>query len=445
MHKRIKAGVGIAAVMAAAASLGSITSANADAQPHANDIVGVGSDTVQYVGDFVADGDNAGNPGYNSVEKTRRIFNFDATASAGGNSVYGKGAAAYGPLGASSGSTGNVATALTGANTGTNAGPAQTAVFRAGTNPLWRVNGSGDGIGELINDTTAPYYFQYVRSSRLPKATEITALQAAFPAVGAVPAGIELYRIATDGMDIAVNNNALNNGSVAGLSATDPLSCAPALSNAELLAIYNGTYKTWGAIPGYVNPAGSNCSTEGIVPTIPQAGSGTRGDFESSIGITDAGLASNVVVSEEHDPGAIGNFVATTDVNGNPVGRQDVISPFSTGRYNLIQSTYFDHALAVKSPATLSYKESGIIALVTTGTPPDAGAIYHYNRNLYILVRQSDLASATPFLPGGALNWVNTLFGSATSYFAKASNAALFTSAGVTQAWKDCGPNATTC
>lgn len=427
MHKKITAGVGVAVAMTVAASLGSIAPASADAQPHANDIVGVGSDTVQFVGDFVADGDNNGNPGYNSVEKTRRIFNFDATASTSGNATYGAGGLA-----------------LTGANTGVNAGPAQTSVFRAGTNPLWRVNGSGDGIGELINDTTAPYYFQYIRASRLPKAGEITSLQASFPATMASPvAGIELYRLATDGMNIAVNNNALNNGAIAGLSASDPLTCAPPLSTAEVTAIYNGTYKKWGDIPGYVAPVGSNCATEGIVPVIPQVGSGTRGDFLSSIGTPV--LASNVVVSEEHDPGAIGNFVATTDVNGNPVGRQDVMSPFSTGRYNLIQTGFFDHALAVKSPVTVSYKEQNLISLVTSGVTPDSSTAYTYARNLYVIVRQSDLASTAPFLPGGSLNWVNTLFGTSTSYFAKAANAALFTSAGVIQAWKDCGANAITC
>ncbi len=53
-----KLSVGVGALAAAVASIGLLsTSAFADYAPSANDVVGVGSDTVQAAGNFIGDGD----------------------------------------------------------------------------------------------------------------------------------------------------------------------------------------------------------------------------------------------------------------------------------------------------------------------------------------------------------------------------------------------------
>jgi ABC-type phosphate transport system substrate-binding protein len=401
MHKRVKTAVclGVAGGLGITLSLGSWSFA--DVQPHGNDIVGVGSDTVQYIGDFVNDGDPNSNAGYNNIERTRRIFSFDATADAGGAAVYGPGGVATVP---------NI-------------------VPRAGGFPLARPNGSGDGIGQLLHDTTAPFTYNYVRSSRLPNATE----ESTAAGIASFGGGLHVYQIAADFLQVADNNQAT------GVTAGDPLTCVPAagLTGANLVNIYKGTYKIWNDIPGYASPGGT-CGTEGILPLIPQTGSGTRNDFLADLqntynGGTAITLGANVVAVEEHDPRGITSQVSHTDVNGNTVNKQDAISPFSVGRHNLIQTGYFDHTLTIKGGT--SPVLANTVALET------GGSAYNLNRFLYIIVRQSDVTSPTPFLPGGSQNWVTTFFGSATSWYGKAANAALFTSAGVTQSWVDKGMN----
>ena len=113
----------------------------------------------------------------------------------------------------------------------------------------------------------------------------------------------------------------------------------------------------------------------------------------------------------------------------------------------MIQTGYFDHSLDLITGPAASFTEANTITLTTTGNAidPTVTPVYNYARGLYVIVREADVQSATPFLPGGSLNWVNTLFGTSSSWYAKAANAALFTSAGVVQAWKDCGQDATTC
>ena len=87
MRKSIQ--IGLVGATVAACGFGLVGTANADVQPRTTDIVGVGSDTVQYLGDFLADGDNAGSSGYNTANPARRMFNIDATADAAGRAVYG--------------------------------------------------------------------------------------------------------------------------------------------------------------------------------------------------------------------------------------------------------------------------------------------------------------------------------------------------------------------
>jgi ABC-type phosphate transport system substrate-binding protein len=249
--KRIsKAGLGVAGAMALVLFQGSV--ATADVQPQATDIVGVGSDTVQFGMDFLADGDVAGDTGFNATNQTRRVFNFDATGDACG--------------------------AVT-----TNA----TVVLRSNSKPTTRPNGSGSGITALLADTGSVENINYVRASRLPTPAEQTT---ATPLWG----GLHVYQFATDGLQIMVSNSV----------ATD----APAaLADTTLVGIYQGTITTWGQVPGYTGPAPSAT----IHPFIPQSGSGTRNFFLADLQAANGGVAitlgAGVGAMQEHDPTLIKN------------------------------------------------------------------------------------------------------------------------------------------
>src|SRR5215469_12240440 len=60
----------------------------ADYQPNANDIVGVGSDTLQFIVDFGADGDPSGDTGYNSAGNLYKLVSLDATADSNARFAY---------------------------------------------------------------------------------------------------------------------------------------------------------------------------------------------------------------------------------------------------------------------------------------------------------------------------------------------------------------------
>jgi hypothetical protein len=374
--KKAKAGLVAAGALALGVSL--VAPAVADVQPRNTDAVGVGSDTVQYIVDFGADGSPTGLAGYNSTNTSRRVISFDATADASGRAAY---------------------------QNGTSTALASTIVLRSGTNPIIRPNGSGAGITALLADTT--HKIDFVRSSRLPKAAE----QTTAAGTAGFGAGIHVYQIATDGLQIAVNN-----------TGTGTLTNAPAsLSCTDLVNIYGGTYKKWSDVPGYAGPA----PADGIVPIVPQTGSGTRNDFLADLqacnGGTAVALAGNVKTGEEHDPAAVTSVATGTDANGNPVSKLDAISPFSTGRDNLIDTGYFGTAPAPNTITLLG------------------GTSYKLNRFLYILCRDADVTSTTPFQVGGTLNLAKSLFATQTSWYGKAANSGLFTAAGVTQAWVDKG------
>src|SRR3954447_21383442 len=113
MRKLSKAGLGILGVTAL--MLTQATPANADHAGESADIVGVGSDTIQYAGNFLADGDYLGNPGFNA--SGARMVNFDATGDANGKLTAGAGV-----------------------------------VLRGGTVPVTRPNGSGGGVTFLNNN-----------------------------------------------------------------------------------------------------------------------------------------------------------------------------------------------------------------------------------------------------------------------------------------------------
>jgi ABC-type phosphate transport system substrate-binding protein len=347
-----KIGLGLAGALALV--LTQVAPAHADVAAQADDIVGVGSDTVQFGVTFLADGDVNGNTGFNNANLSRRIISFDSSGDANGGAT-------------------------------TNA----TSVLRANTLPRTRPNGSGAGITALNTDTGSTEVINFVRSSRLPTPAEQTT------ATNNGWGGLHVYQFATDGLRMAASNSVTSNAPAA-------------LTISDLVNIYQGTFTTWGQVPGYSGPA----PTATIKPYIPQAGSGTRNfflaDLQAANGGTAITLAASVLAMQEHDPTLIKN-----DPNA--------IGPFSVGRANLFTSGYFGAA------------NTSLIKLLA-GTNS-----YNTTRGLYLVEREKDVNSPTPWQVGSTKNWVKTLFSGATSWVARSSNAPLIASAGVTPAYSDLG------
>jgi ABC-type phosphate transport system substrate-binding protein len=304
------------------------------------------------------------------------MFNIDATADAAGRAVYGAG--------------GSAAPAIN-----------PQVVLRAGLSPVVRPNGSGAGIAAI--NTDAAHSIDFVRSSRLPKlaeqgvsvATSPTSTSPGTPAAGS----LHSFQVAVDGLQMATASvtNAPNN-----------LTCQ------NIVDIYKGLITNWSTLGG---TAGT------IVAVKPQNGSGTLSDFTSVLTACNGGVAitfgAGVAIGEEHDPSAIA---------GNP----NAIAPFSSGRFNLLQSGYL---------STYTVNSIKLQGTPVVGTTPTSGAadVFYQARKLFIIVRDGDVNSTIPFQNGSTLNWVKTLFGTATSWAGKPASSGLFASSGVVQAFSDQG------
>lgn len=388
MHiSKIKLGVVSAAALAAALPL-LAQPAFADYAPSSGDVVGVGSDTVQYGSDFVADGDFLGDTGYNALGNLNRVINFDATPDANARLAYGSpgvGSGTCGPgLGGTVG-TGNQTTTHTDKPCTLN----PTIVLRAGLNPVQRPNGSGGGASAGAADTH--HYIDYVRAS----AAKGTTLSGGSPSV--------------QWDDIVIGQDPLQMAKT-----TTPVSNAVPLSNSQLNLIYSCQATTWND----ARIGGTSADT--IIPVIPQVGSGTRSSFLSTIGLTAPG--SCVQVGEENDP-----FALSTQTNP-----ADAIEPLSGGRLDMFQGKlgngqpnggstsipYFqDPSCPVESSATACAGTVKnlvpAVQLISSGTPagtPAPGALFSVSRPLYVYFRDSDINSTKVFQPGGSLNFVRTLF-----------------------------------
>jgi ABC-type phosphate transport system substrate-binding protein len=374
MFKFSRPKAGVAALGAVGLCLGVVSPAMADIAPGTNDVVGTGSDTLQYTANFIFDGTTGGAPGYNTG-KTNRVFSFDASADANGRAVYSD-AAVGAPL------------------------LAATSVLRAGTAPVIRPNGSGNGMKSLYQ---APYIapgpvVNFARMSRLPTCAENTAA-AAVSGVG----GLHVYKFAYEDLGMAAKKTGSN---------------APAgLTPDQVLKIYTGVYTTWGDIPGY--SGGTPGQT--IVPLLPQAGSGTRGSFDADMkaangNVTPTYSNAKIEVVQENDYASFAN-------SSDPA---NAIAPFSGGRIVLNDSGYLGAA------ATNTVKP-------LLGTPPGGGSAYDDQRGLYFVVKEADVNSSTIFQPGGTKNFVKTLFSGATSTVASPAFAANITASGMTPQYADLG------
>ena len=159
-------------------------------------------------------------------------------------------------------------------------------------------------------------------------------------------------------------------------------------------------------------------------------------------------IAASVKTVEQNDP---------TAITGNTTPA-DAIVPFSTARLDLWNSGYFynpnapfgtndsavgnnGHGSPFPQTGTSTPLSAGVKLLA--GTPPDNGTVYDSPITDYVIFRQSDASSTTPFEPGGSLNWVQTLFSNpttpTTAWVDKPAGEALVQAAGVTPDYIDLG------
>lgn len=393
--RKLKIGlIAASAVSAAVPLLASPAYADLAPAPHNagtikfGDTVIVGSDTVQYLVDFAADGDYLGDTGFNSAPASSpfRIVNFDATPDANARLAYGPGGVGPGTC-----APGNGGTAGTGNQTTTHADKPctlnPTIVLRQGLLPVQRPNGSGGGAKASAADTH--HYIDATRASSAQGATLGTAWDS-------ITIGNDPFQI---------------------LESTSPTSNVPAtgLSPQQLNSIYACTATTWTAVGG--------TSTDTIIPIIPQVGSGTRSAFLTNIG--NPVLGSCVQTAEENDPTAL----------SSQTNAADAIEPMSGGRLNLFKGIlgngsssgiggyFIDPSCQVEAttPAACVSPTNALNPAVqfepnATGNASDGHPVYNFPRPLYVYFRDADIRTTTPFgtdvpfEPGTTLDFVRALF-----------------------------------
>ena len=437
MHGRtLKIGAGMLAA-AAIVSFVAPSSAFADYAPAGGDIVGVGSDTLQAMVDFGADGDYVGDPGYNGAGNKFKVISIDATADANTRLAYGPGGAnGYGT--APTTSTGALVTTPTpslncapgtGAKIGTGnlstgdgtAGDLPcvlnpTVVLRAGLAPEQRPNGSGAGFKLLSADTVT------ATGSTLGNP------------IGNGGRGLVNFSRASSSQvtgNTSFNSVTLGSDTIQMLAA-DGSSGAPtnavALTTAQLTQVYNCTLTDWGVA------AGGSATGNTILPLLPQVGSGTRKTFLGAISVTTPGSCVQNV--EENDPLAIQDSsspanavepMSSTRLNlflGKGYSFDPGSSTFVLG--NLNPTGYFKDASCPFNPTTSSQTATTNPIAGTSNAPAacqgSSAAIvphvqllggagkYATTRDLLVYFRAKDINSPTIFQPGGSLNWVRTLF-----------------------------------
>jgi ABC-type phosphate transport system substrate-binding protein len=226
------------AFLVGAVTVAGATSASADAVPQVRDIVGVGSDTIQYALNNLADGGQTGATftlGYNTAHNGR-LVSFNAL---------------------------NPSVPSNGANIH------DSIVLKAGTAPITRPDGSTQGKAVLFgagNNTAA----DFARSSSALSADEVTGNLTAFP-------------FGLDELAAAVSAQSTN---------------APAaISVQELLGIYKGTITNWSQIGGTdgvivpMMPQSGSGTAKFFMAQLTAA----------NLGVTFT-LTPSVVTVQEHDP-----------------------------------------------------------------------------------------------------------------------------------------------
>jgi ABC-type phosphate transport system substrate-binding protein len=367
---------GIVAVGALTAALGASIPAHADYAPQPGDVVAVGGDTPQFDLAFGADGDTAGDQGYNSTGNINRLVTFNATADANARAAYADG------------------------STLANPNPLNpTIVLRAGTNPVQRPQSSGAAISALLNDTGATHKINFVFSASEPTSAQQGTANDPNHKWGY----LHVVQIGDDAVRIAA----------------DTTTHAPAaLTTAQLLGIYDGTFTKWTDVGG--------TSSNAIVPLLPPSSSSIYKtflkDLQSANGGNPVNLAPSVKTVEQNDPTAITAQAASADA----------IVPFSSARFSLFAKGYF-HDPSTPFPGGAAISPG---TKLLTGSGAYDSVVKHY-----VIFRESD-TTAKAFQPGGTLNWIQTLFsnpGGTKPFFARSTGQALIAAAGTTPAYADLG------
>jgi ABC-type phosphate transport system substrate-binding protein len=400
--------VALAAAVVGGVGISMAAPASADYAPAPLDVVGAGSDTVQNIMNFVADGLGS-TDGFNTAGNKYKLVSLDATGDANDRAVYPSGGTT--PLKLS-------------------------VAYRAGKSPQQRANGSGAGIAALLADTTvgAGETINFVRMSRFPNSGEITTANGL-----AGWGGLHAIKIATDDLVMAAAAGTTN---------------AVPLTGAQLAQIYTCAVTDWHTFNAAA-PVGSTIYAE-----APQPGSGTGSSFLSDIsnaqvaagGASISNFGGCVHIGEENDPLAIANLDATNKPNA--------IQPMSDGRKGLYDNGYFhDPSSAFPSNSALT---SGVQLLYGTQTAnacqkptnpsgPGNALAYCNTRGLYIVWRAADDTFGTPWQPGTTRNWVQTLFwrpsGQGTPHIKTSLGQSEIGAGGVQPTYVDCGilTTATTC
>lgn len=360
-NRRLAAAASLAGVIAAGVlSAGTAAPAGADYAPTAKDVVGVGSDIIQNSLNFLADGVVLGSTpfnGYNTAGNSAKLISFDSTADTNGRNAF------VDP---------NLAATRTPLNPTIN--------LRAGASPVQRPNGGSAGLAALVadgvtGDPSKGGLIDFARTPNLPtSAQQSTASSTLGSALHSVQIAVDKQYIAT-----ATTTN------------------APAvITPAQLVQIYTCVATTWGQVG--VTGAGA---TETIKPLIPQNGAGVRTVFLNALKAANGGNAvtpgSCTTEVQQNDPTTITSLPEAT--------RPNAIVPFPIGRFNLLNKSYF------REPNTVYNAGNPAAPLSTAGIQLQQGAGgYAADIPYFIVFRETDATSATPWQPGSDLNWVQTLF-----------------------------------
>jgi ABC-type phosphate transport system substrate-binding protein len=350
--------LGVAAVAAfglaltAAAPAGAVDGGPSTTPKLGTDIVGVGSDTTQYLLDQLAtDYDASVTTGPRLISYDACVGNTSATATGLGSNPDGSGF----PCGAD--------------NTGTKAGVARPATIIDAKAPATAVMPNSSGSGRTLLMTPTDPLFNDVAFARSSGPLNTTNL-----AAGEI------------GLPFAVDKI---------VTATNPTGPAPAaLTGQQVLRIFNGTYTNWDQVGG---------KDAEIHPYLPKAGSGTLNASEAFLaqldGVTEA-------PGTDNDPSS--HSAAYQTWNGPGVTVTD--ANWNTGKVNVEEH---DPSIIAADPDAIemfSYARAQLDNSKAQVVRIEGG--WSEDRELYNVVRGKAISGATttPFLYGSDSNVLEGIF-----------------------------------
>ena len=365
MSRKISARLGLATLAVTGLALTALAPANADTVPGSDSVpgtytpgtsvIGVGSDTIQWVDDALSSDYNTFNAA--QVTKTPYWANFDACL---GNTTAGAPGLGDNPDGSGFPCGAD--------HTGTQAGVKRDegvvdAAAAGGSLP----SGSGDGRTLLRNPSDKLFLdVAYGRSSGPLNTTDLNAGEIAFP-------------FAVDKIVVV----------------THPGGPAPAsLYGQQVLKIYNGTYTNWNQVGG---------QNAAIHPYMPKAGSSTLNAFESFLAALDG---TTEAPGSDNDPTSHAAASQVWQGPGNAI---------SDANWNLGAANVEEHdpSVAIADPNAIepfSYGRAQLANGASQTVRIEGG--WSADRELYHVVRGAAItgAATTPFLYGSDGGLLEGLF-----------------------------------